>query len=80
MRGKKLFLINPSLWSYVSRLNISECSRSTREPATTHAPTDRAAFHIPHPFTIIRYLPAVSIYRLLVLLKPPIEGYSVILC
>ena len=41
-----------------------------REPATTHAETDQVAFHIPHPFTIVRYLPTVSSYRL-VLLKPP---------
>jgi hypothetical protein len=51
-----------------------------REPAAAHAATDRAAFHIQLPFTIVRYLPAVSSYRLLVLLKLTIEGYSMILC
>jgi hypothetical protein len=52
----------------------------SREPATTHIATDRTAFHILHPFTMVRYLPTVSSYRLLVLLKPPTEGYNVILC
>ncbi|HEX4967336.1 MAG TPA: hypothetical protein VFV44_02355 [Nitrospiraceae bacterium] len=52
----------------------------SREPATTHVATDRTAFHILHPFTMVRYLPTVSSYRLLVVLKPPTEGYNVILC
>lgn len=48
------------------------------EPATIHAPTDLATFHIPQSARDSPLL-VVSRYSLLVLLKLPTEGHKVIL-